>query len=322
MKKNLLTLTFSCATAVIWAQSAMVPVFQKSMNIAKIPDQNSIQSIDTLSQYFDRATSFVLYGVQTGGYIFGTGFFNGNMISDETACHFDGIGNATVTEVLLWCGSKEVIGTADNLAVNIYSVNTDTSANTLLGTAALTTNDLDTTNAFTSVLINAPITSSFLASFAYAGIDDTLGLVCSDPTMNDGAGEKRARYKLSTAFGGGWTSISDLYTGGIDADVMIIPIVDVASGVQQFEAKDFSLKPVYPSPASDNITLDYTLHGNVIPSFFIMDKSGRILQSEKLNGQQGKAVYSINISELAAGTYYLTFHAGATSLTQKFSVIK
>src|SRR6185436_13568863 len=175
---------------------------------------------------------------------------------------------------------------------------------------------------FTSVLMNAPITSDFLASFSYAGIDDTIGLVCSDPGMNDGAGEKRARYKFSVAFGGNWTNISDVYNGGLDADVMIIPIVDIASGVSQFEAKSFSLKPIYPSPAKEYIHLDYTLKEKVTPSYSIMDKSGRIAHSEILSGNGDHVVHSINVSDLSAGTYYLTFKAGTTSLTQKFSVIK
>src|SRR5439155_567602 len=145
MKKNLLTLTFICATAAAFAQPVMTPVLSKSMNAAKAGNQNSIMTVDTLLQYYNRATSFQLYGVQTGGYIFGTGYYNGNAISDETASHYDGIGNATVTEVLLWCGYKHIAGgSADNLTVKVYSVNADTSANAVLGSATLTTIDLDT----------------------------------------------------------------------------------------------------------------------------------------------------------------------------------
>ncbi|MEP7170547.1 MAG: T9SS type A sorting domain-containing protein [Bacteroidota bacterium] len=326
MKKNLLTLTLICATAAAFAQpviTPMTPVLTKSLNAAKGGNQNSILSVDTLDQYYNRSTSFLLYGVQSGGYIFGTGFSGGLPISDETASHYDGIGNATVTEVLLWCGYKHIAGgNADNLTLNVYSVNADSSANAVLGTGTLTTTDLDTTGLFTSVAINAPITSAFLVSLAYAGIDDTFGLVCNDPSVGDGAGEKRARYLLSASFGGTWRPISDIYVGGLDADVMIIPIVDVPSGVQQFENAAFSLKPVYPSPAKDVINLEYTLHENVNPSFFIMDRSGKTAASGMLETQEGTSVHSVDISQLAAGTYYITFNAGTASLTQKFSVIK
>jgi hypothetical protein len=323
MKKNLLTLTFIGMASAVFAQPALTPVLYKNVTAAKAATQNSMMSADTLSQYYDRATSFVIYGVQSGGYIFGTGFYNGLPISDETACHYDGIGNATVTEVLLWCGYKSITGGGgDNIAVNIYSVNPDSSANALLGTGALTTIDLDTTGNFTSVMVNAPITSDFLATIAYAGINDTFGLVCSDPLMGDGAGEKRARYMLSSSLGGGWTAISDLFTGGIDADVMIIPIVDVSTGMEQFENAAFTLKPVYPSPATNAINLDYTMLENVTPSFSIMDKNGKIAVAGTLEGKQGSSVHTIDTSNLAAGIYYITFRAGTKSLTQKFTVVK
>jgi hypothetical protein len=323
MKKNLLALTFICMASAVFAQPVLTPVRYKNVTAAKPGSQNSFLIADTLTQYYDRATSFLIYGVQSGGYIFGTGFYNGLPISDETACHYDGIGNANVTEVLLWCGYKHIAGGGgDNIAVNVYSINPDTSANALLGTGPLNTIDLDTTGNFTSVMVNAPITSDFLVSVAYGGINDTFGLVCSDPTMGDGAGEKRARYMLNASLGGGWTAISDLFTGGIDADVMIIPIVDAPSGVEQFENAAFTLKPVYPSPATKYINLEYTLRENVTPAFSIMDRSGKVAAAGMLDGQKGSSVHTIDISNLAAGVYYITFRASTKSLTQKFTVVK
>jgi type IX secretion system substrate protein len=326
MKKTVLTIISIVAANFLFAQS-IAPNAIIIKSIAKPKQQNSQMSVmvlDTLDQYYQRATSFYIYGSLDGGYVYGTGLYTGLPLSDETACHYDGIGNATVTELLLYAAAKHIVGTADSITAKVYTVNADTSANATLGTANLSLDDLDTTGMLTSIPITASISSAFLVSVAYAGIDDTFGLVSSDPSMGDGAGEKRARQLLSSSFGSNWIAIDDLYGGQLDCDVMMIPVVDITSGMTEFDTKAFSLKPVYPSPANDHITLDYSLKNNTdAVSYVIFDKAGKAIISKTFADQNtGTHSSDINISALSAGSYYLTFKAGETSVTQKFVKVR
>lgn len=327
MRKILLALISLSLTGAAFAQSAFQinPVIKNS-----IPKStgNKILSIDTLDQYYQRASGFYIYGSQDGGYVYGTGAFDNSgtliPISDATGCHYDAIGNASVNEILLWVAAKEVVGTADSVAVTIYSVNADTSANLSLGSINISINDLDTAGGnFTSVPISATVTSSFMVAMEYAGIDDTFGLVSSNPANGDGAGEKRARQLLTAPFGGIWEAVTDVYSGQLDCDVIMIPIVDVTTGFNHFETKAYTLKPVYPSPARDFITLDYNLKNSGNVNYVIRDSHGkRVLDGKFSNQSAGNSTREINISKMSAGNYYITFNSEDISITQKFTVIK
>ncbi|GEM_PF-2951767 len=333
MKKILLTAVCILTAACLHAQSSV------QLNAAVIkstpgkfpPGLTSVLSIDTIWTYVIRATNFYLYAhtPPNKGYITGTGylFFGGNYfyISDATASHYDGIGNASVTELLVICGAKKIAGTADNLTANVYSIDQDTIPVSTLGTAAISTNDLDTTGTnFTSIPISASITSSFLVSLEYAGIDDTFGLITSDAATGDGNNENRIRQRFNPALGGGtWNAASPIYRGQLNCDVMIIPVVDIAIGMEEFDNGKFTLKPVYPSPAADHIILDYSLKRSADVSYRIFDKSGKIFLSEKsVNANEGRNIRTVNISNLAGGNYFLTFRQGKVTITQKFTVAR
>jgi len=308
-----------------------IPILSESYKLNPVSGTPSILTVDTLSQYLDRASGATLYSATGGGYVFGTSYDSAGgpslvPVTDETAIHYDAVANSSVTEIIFWAGKAVVNGTAENVSANVYTADVDSMPNSLLGSNAISTNDVlpSTTPSFTSILISpaAPTNGNpFLVSIGYAGNDDTLGLVSS--ALGDGLGEKRIRQLANAAVGGGWKRMGELY-GYLDLDVFIIPIVDISQGINdQFVINETSLKPVYPSPAKDFITVDYTINKASDISYKLFDINGRVIyETVKGKTDAGQYVEKIDVSKCSSGKYYLTFTSNHSPVTQKVMVVK
>ena len=87
-------------------------------------------------------------------------------------------------------------------------------------------------------------------------------------------------------------------------DTLVIDLSDINN--TEYLSSEFHLK-VYPNPASELLYLDYRK-----PEFFtdnlsmtIFDNSGRAVNQQQLTGN---SVNSIDLSEMAAGTYFITIY--------------
>lgn len=277
----------------------------------------SLMVLDTLDQYFLRSTGYLLQTALYGGYAMGTGYFyyipTGTIqpATTETGMHFDGIGNATITELLIWFGAVNINGAPDVVTAKVYAAGVDSMpVNPVLGSSSLTT-DLITasfTPTFTSFSFGAgiPVTSSFFVSLAYPN-DDTLGIFGNNSINHDGLGEQRLRQKATGFLGGNWLRPTQLWNN-LDADAFILPVVDIPSGTGELFTNDlFSLKPVYPTMADQNIFINYNLNKRSEVFYKIFDLSGRnIMESVKTNEQKGAHLQTINISSFSSGKYYIS----------------
>jgi len=186
--------------------------------------------------------------------------------------------------------------------------------------------DVDSSLQATFTMINFPggvnITGDYFVSIAYPGIDDTLGMVSSAP--GDGLGEKRVRQKASFAFGGAWARMGDLYQF-LDVDVLFAPIYTLLDdGVSEhFNLKNATLDPIYPTLASSEIHLDYTLASTSDVSYYIFDLKGR-RYFEMKSEQQLPGAYSrtFDVTSLAAGNYFVAVTINGQMITQKAIVSK
>lgn len=281
--------------------------------------------VDTLDDYLVRATAFYTL-TATGGFVMGT--LDGLL---ETAEHYDNPGGSTnVTEVLIFAAAKTVMGAGpDSVTVNIYPVGPDSMPSGLAaGTGKFSVTDFDTTGGFTFVPINTttPLTGGFLVSVVHdvAAIDDTIAIVSSNVLAMgggpDGAGEKRLRQNTAN----GWARGADIWTianTALDADAMIIPIVDVTLvGVEPGAAlSGFQMFRAYPNPAVNELRIPYSIDANQSVSMTLVDGTGRIIMQENsADIAAGAHEWELNTSELAAGTYYYILNANGTSLGGKF----
>jgi len=337
-KLSLLLSSFVVFVTFSFGQTMLKPGIPTRVKINSHSGGMTIQSIDSLNQYYNRASDYQVIHSAPAGFVFGTSYYMDTLSHlhpavDATGCHFDSIGNATVTDVLLWAGDKVFAFQPDTITVYIYKVDADTIPFMSLGSAKLSTLDLDTTanyGFFTDVPMNANITSSFLVAVEYPGINDTISFWCSDPDTSlhngkgDGLGEKRTRQHMIVDFGLGlgWKPIDDIYGGAMDADVMFIPVVNIINSVNEFKNELFTLKPVSPVPSTGIVSLEYTLATATNISYRVMDGRGRVIM--KSNSELKPAASykeTINLSSYSTGKYYITFNAGTKTLTQKLILV-
>ncbi len=336
MKSILFTSFLAIASFNISAQTLPVKLNKVQPNYVQgnaSPGQLT-STTDTIDVYILRATSGTFYQSLDGGYIFGTSYYyDGSSgqyfpVSDETGIGFDAIGNANVTDILFWAGAKQITGNADSITGKVYAVGVDSMPTTLLGSGRMSMLDVDTAltgAAFTDIAItngSANITSSFFISIAYAGNDDTLGLVSTG--AGDGMLEKRVRLKASPEFGGTWIRMGELYPF-LDVDLFYAPVVTL-SGVgvdEHFTLSDATLDAVYPTIATSEIHFDYSLNSSSSVSYYLFDMRGK-KYFEQNKEQQGQGAYSqsFDVSKLANGNYFLSVNINGKTVTQKVVVQK
>lgn len=331
MKKIYSFLAVAAISFVAYSQTAQTIIAEYAVNpldehIAT-PGNTALQAgtIDTIDDYLLRASTLVMVTAQAGGYVFGTGWqdfgppFGVQKLTSECGNHYSSIGNAKVTEVLAFFGATVIIGTADSVSANVYVAGADSMPTTLLASGKKSTGDIILNNLTSIPVSGSNITGDFFVSMSYSGIDDTIGIICNNPNSNDGNGEKRTRIKLAAA--PQWLT-ADAAFGGFDADVMIIPVVDIQSGINNVEINEIKVLGSYPNPASEETRIKVFLETARNLSITIFDVSGRIIYSETMSLERGEKSITVSTSVLTGGNYYYTISSGEYSVTSKFTVIK
>jgi len=74
----------------------------------------------------------------------------------------------------------------------------------------------------------------------------------------------------------------------------------------------------YPNPASENITLNYSLSESTKVSYTIFDLTGKQVQTESTNRFPGAQQQVIDINNLHAGTYLLSLNSNGKIITKRF----
>ncbi|MBI1183540.1 T9SS type A sorting domain-containing protein [bacterium] len=150
----------------------------------------------------------------------------------------------------------------------------------------------------------------------------------------DGRGEHRAMVKL--------TNQSFLYQGQeyvpldraiplsgggyyeFDFDIMIIPILDVTSGVGYVDMKGVVFNGHYPNPAQDHITLDLNVsetQNNFTVT--IQTMSGQTIKTINPGYlSEGNQLVNVDVSDLAAGSYIYTINTDKSSISSMLMISK
>jgi hypothetical protein len=344
MKSLLLSTVFFFAGTALFSQSIpvgqvkLVSLGSSSASAEKngTPNQ-TFSTIDTADQYILRATGGTFYLAPNGGYAFGTGYYFDTQSStlvpftDESGLEFDAVGSATVTDLIFWAGAKYINGAPDNINAKIYDIGPDSMPVNLLGTASMSMQDVDTGLSAVFTMINFPggvnITGDYFISFEYAGIDDTIGFVTTGP--GDGQMELRIRQKLGAFFGSPWLRVSDIYTmpfPALDVDFFWAPIytlLDDGTNDHFTLKNNATVQPLYPTVATTDIHLDYSLPAASTVSYYIFDLKGRRYFETK-SEQQKAGTYSqtFDVSTLAAGNYFVAVTINGQMITQKAVVTR
>lgn len=341
--KRLLSFTFSLFFALpfLSAQTSTMEV-TGSRDVQAVDGFQAVDKVqmgrDTIWDYTTRATGYTIYGGGTNGYVFGLGSDgSGNVVSDEIAVHFDWSVPATVTEVYMWVGAKNVTPPSDVIGCKLYASQPDSLPGQLLAlgnanmafidsTSTVTFNTFAGFNLFVFDQGTPDVTSDFLVGLSFAGNDDTLGLVST--VQGDGLNERRAKLLLSPQFGGTWISADDFWTIGgfpLNADPIIVPVLELAPMAldEGFNQKNLHFMPAYPNPATDQTTLRYSLKTADNFQVSILDVTGRTVYDSGTKFETaGDHELTIDVSDWPQGKYFYTVRTDETSITSRFFVIR
>lgn len=174
-------------------------------------------AIDTLVPYPAGCDSALyLTGSTNGGYVMGTNGY-GDL---EKAQLFPTTGSGTVTDIMVFFGAKEIVGTPDNITAKIYSGTGAGGPTTLLGTSdPVSVTNVDTSGAFTVFTFNTPVSYSgdFFASIEVGTGNDTVGII------HTGTGCLANAWEMWSD--NSWSSV-DAGWGGFDVSMIMFAVVD------------------------------------------------------------------------------------------------
>lgn len=324
MKKFTFLIGMMLVTSIVFGQVNLKSYRQSTVPGTQIgTDKVLTGTLDTLWQYYTRATGFFVYNAGSYGYIAPS-----NSFSTETGMEYSFTGSAKVEQLLMWFGHKQQMGASPcTTTAEVYNAGAADSlpSGTVLGTATFTTADVDTTGAFTVATFTTPpsITGSFVVAITGMSTTnvDTLGLVCNDPTTDNGNHEKRLKAHLVAAYGGVWKSLNTIFTGGFDADMMMIPVILTSTGIPVI-SNDLTLSGIYPNPARSDANINFSVSNNTKVNIKIFDVCGRVYYKVNEVMSAGNHILHVDLSNMSNGTYYYTVSTSKGTLTSKFEVIK
>ena len=262
------------------------------------------------------------------GYIFGTGIFpaSGYTIT-AVAQKYKVTGAATVTDVLVL--TPVAHGGTVTTTANIYSDNSSHKPNTVLGTSnplamsVLTTTALNTYHFATPVALTA---GSFYASVnlpAFGGTDkDTLVVLGTQQGCSSIDSLSLVKLNANT-----WLYTRSLFghVQQYDLDLFITPVIDISTAGINFVTKGgLSLYAAYPNPANTIININFSLDKASKVDVEIYDISGKIVKTISNNNTfvSGTNLIGVDVSNLEAGSYLYSIHAGGTKMFSRFVVTK
>lgn len=325
MKKQLLLLSFVVAGSVsLSAQQPVTTVAQRNIATSGIGNPSVQNYFDTIDTYLLRATAYYTLTAGSSGYVLGS-----SNITTETGCHYSTVGNARVTELMIYFGGKTIMGNADMLRGNVYAVGTDSMPTTSLASGQVSMSNADTSGFPTFIPITNPAfhNGDFFVSVEYGTIDDSIMIMSTNPLAAnggpDGAGEKRCRQNTSL----GWLRAADIWTIGgnaYNADALILPIVEVQTGIENTVAMNgFTLQAAYPSPATDVVNFSFGITTGQEVNLVVYNQLGQTVAEQNL-GQlaTGKHTHQLSSTELPAGNYYFVLSGEQGRIGSKFTVSK
>lgn len=334
---------FILAVLVVGSAQAQLFSIDKVTSLPIRPDNyhiNHDRLVDTIFTYFNRSSSFILWGSIDGGNIFGTAYADvaqqGNPpdirpINDGIGNHYNGLGqDIQILEVISWIAEADVMGgSADTIYARVYNAGSDSMPTNLVGFGTATTNDVTASQnlVWSSIPVDQGtgiVSGDFVISWEFPGMDDTLGIVAND-TM-DGANQFRPKLLLSSDFGGTWEYVFSIWQGSWNVDVMMLPIFDdnpVVGRSTDINVNGLHVRPSYPNPSNTNTTIWYDLDQNQDVQVKVFDQMGRDLFNTGVQSMQpGTHEVVVDVTNWANGKYYYQVIAGGKAFTSRIIVAK
>ena len=257
--------------------------------------QKKSAAIDTLTPYPQGCDStLLLTRASGGGFVIGTNSY-GDL---EKAQFFPSATAGSVTEILVFIGSLEIVGSADAVSAKIYGGNVSSGPTNLLGTSdPVVLSNVDTTS-LTSFSFSNPVnfSSPFFASVEVSTGDDTLGIVHTDTSCLANAWEMWSDNS--------WNNIDDAW-GDFDVSLLMYAVVDDQSVGTNENLISGKALDIYPNPAEQEISLRFEKDLSEDAEVHIKSTDGKLIQGRELNLPAGKSEYKLAVAKLYPGVYLL-----------------
>jgi hypothetical protein len=297
---------------------------------------------------FSPSGNLSIYGYTGGGYVYGknhdslnvcgAGFFNVGAVP------------VTITKAVIWAAKKSHSGTAtsSNLTVRMwdmaankaysyngtawnqdkYGPNTVKTATTVPYSMIDTSSTLPT-SPWTIVTFSAPVT--FTADFAIELNTVTLAAGDTVGFVSDKAGDQGGVQMTFHKSWYGGTSYSPwvitdggfFAAGSLDNSIAAFPILASNVAVKEY-FNGVKLNDIYPNPASDVATLEYSFEkesNNV--SVIVYDIRGtKVFEEKQGTLAAGSHKITLNTEAFSAGSYFYQVRANGYVLTKEFIISK
>lgn len=323
--------------------SALQPEFIVSPSALQYHSQNvalpTESTLDTLDQYLKRSTGLTVYPYAVQG---DAGVINLPITGTNNAYAFlgntyDFSGTATVRSVLVLYNSKLIQGTPDTFTAAVFSVNDHGLPIAQLGMQQFSTDIIDTNSAqpvFTAIDFETPVpvSSSFAVMVqtidASQGADLDFVFIYSNQ-QGDGRGENRACAIGTNDQGQPFsTHLANIFSGdagSIDIDPIIIPVLETSTtGVDDYiTLNGLTLKGAFPSPASNNTSIQFAIDKPASVEINIIDMTGRVVSTVRQNAMEaGNHALDLDLRTLPTGSYMYTVSTGTAHVAGKLTVTK
>jgi hypothetical protein len=102
--------------------------------------------------------------------------------------------------------------------------------------------------------------------------------------------------------------------------IFMIDDIEIGSALGMDETPDISGVMIYPNPASDHVFVDFGKKSMSVTNMVLMNETGIILKEIPIN-RVISDIFSISLSGLAPGIYYLVINSGEGRIVKKVALV-
>jgi hypothetical protein len=140
----------------------------------------------------------------------------------------------------------------------------------------------------------------------------------------------RLRFRCDASTNSDWVYIDDVVISGCSGTARQdeqINVEDLLSNdaEPQSEAGKFAASlemSVFPNPTEDLLTVAYTLTEPVLVSIRVTDLTGKLVQSQTIQGEIGRQKTRVDAGNLSPGIYFVNLSTPTGSISRKFVVAR
>lgn len=224
----------------------------------------------------------------------------------------------TVNIIMTYTGSSSAVVTTYSMDYNISNSNPVSGTlsafnqpGTFSGTCSIVADGSGTLNLpgrnFTNVLRKKATQDLSFSAGIFTGTIKLETYEYFSPNLSKSALFTISNSTVTTGFGA-----SSQMVATINTDYQTIGISE-----NQLEPISFD---VFPNPSKSNFNISFTNESNESASYELSSVTGQILKKGDLGHHKGTAHYSINVSDLQSGIYFVRIHVGNKTSVKKLTI--